>query len=64
MKVDGDFELVGPFVADLGCTIGQDCSTTLLGYRLAESNQMVRWGLRGAHLDWRPPDESQIPCPT
>jgi len=37
----GDFELVGPHVADYICTIGQDCHVTVHGYRLEMINTMI-----------------------
>ena len=40
-EIDGDFELAGPFVGELNCTLGISCAMPVTGYRLAASNKIV-----------------------
>ena len=34
-------ELVGPFVREMACTLGLECSVSLSGYRLNATNKLV-----------------------
>merc|ERR1719353_1917718 len=41
VEVDPDGELAGPYVRELECTLGLECSLTVEGYRLDAKNQLV-----------------------